>query len=549
MCDCLTAAAEQLKKDELLRLRHEAQHDRKAHAMASRTKDNLKVLADDRDRTSEPAEAQDNPVVDLKHLFTKHDRRVPHLPSEKIPDMLSAMKERQKQRRLEQEKAKKAAEEAEAAKMRQQKLNIETSMHEHKRKKVCIAPPSSVSVSDRKRHGHSPSASVSILPKFISADKEDVESMGKVNKKKQHPPPMSFEQLMSLAQQKQAEPIVDTQPPSVSKKKVSAEQERPMTQEEKDRQKRRETKEYQDWLKYGGPAPSAPSSGKSRHQQQVRESHTGQKAVSAAKVVAASDAFDDSDFDSETEHAHSLHKVNGMRSYPYGTTSRLKDDDNDALYKQSSVTKADSRQRSVEASRQVSRGEVPSTKGKSVMTSAKGSETGQNGKSKSLSDELIEKLKEERRRMVESGDAVPSLADMLQDLLNKVHGSETSSQETTTFKQPLSSGTSSNPSSSNAKSKLFIYERKAESSSIRPQSSVASGASRSSGYVTVNETVLDCARDKSSSAKPGDKRPMKSTWEEMYQRAKSKNPNLDHQGNLPYLFLPLSFLLCLLSFF
>jgi len=521
--NCCAAAAEQLKKDELLRLRHEARHDRKAHAMASRTKDNLQVFPDDEDKTNtSSSETQDDPVVDLKHLFTKHDRRVPHLPSEKIPDMLSAMKDRQKQRRLEQEKAKKAAEAAEDARIRQQKLHVETSEPDHKRKKLCIPPPSSVSIPDRKHH--SPPESVSVLPKSVSAGK-DVESKVRV-KKKTHPPPLNFEQLMALAQQKQAEPVVNTQPCSVPQKKVSVEQQRPMTQEEKDRQKRRETKEYQDWLKYGGPAPPAPSGGKSRHQQRARESCQGQKTVSAN--VTANDAFDVSDSDSETEHTGILHKVNGMRSYPHSTMSKLKDD-TDTVHMQLSATKAESSQRLVEPSRPVSHGEVLFTKGK-VMTSAKVGDADQNGKSKSLSDELIEKLKEERRKMVENGDAVPSLADMLQDLLNKVRG-ETNLQATAS-KQPLPSGTSSKPSSSSTKSKKIISEGKAESLTARPQSAVASSASRSSQYATVNETVVYCARDKLNSAKHGDKRPMKSTWEEMYHRSKSKNPNRDDRGTV-----------------
>jgi len=504
---CYTAAAEQLKKNELMQLWHEAQHDRKAHAMASRTKGNLKVFTDNEDKNAESGETQEEPIVDLKHLFTKHDRRVPHLPSEKIPDMLSVMKERQRQRRLEQEKAKKAADAAEAAKIMQQKLNDETTESDLRHKKLSA---SSVSVSDRK---HSPPASHSVPPKAVSADR-DVESKRKVKKKSQ-PPPMSFEQLMALAEQKQTEPVVDTQPVNVPKR-VSAEQERPMTQEEKDRQKRRGTKEYQHWLKYGGSAPPAPSSGKSRHQQHAREPYKSQRTVSS--TVSGNDMFDQSD--SESDHTCSVQDGTGVG------------------YKHSSATKTDSSQRLVEHRRPVSREEILFTKGK-VMSSAKGNDAGQNGKCKSLSDDLIEKLKEERRKMVDNGDAVPSLADMLQDLLNKVRG-EPNSQETTS-KQSLPSGTwSLRPSSNSTKSKKSTSERKVEPfTSImdgsRSQSTAASGTRPSSQYVTVNETVVDCARDKSNSTKPvkpGDKRPMKSTWEEMYERSKSKNPNRDDRGIL-----------------
>lgn len=539
--DCLTAEAEELKKTELMRLRHEARHDRKAHAMASRTKDNLKVFTGS-DKTTASAEVQDEPVVDLKHLFTKHDRRVPHLPSEKIPDMLSAMKERQKQRKLAQEKAKKAAE-AEAAKMVQQKLESERAESDHRHKKLLL------DVSDKTHKTHHSSASSSVLPKPVSSDK----GVKKVVKKSQ-PPPMSFEQLMVLAKQKQTEPIIDTQPVNVPKK-VSAEQERPMTQEEKDRLKRRETKEYQDWLKYGGSAPPAPSGGKSQHQHRARESSNGQIMTVSSTKVPAYDASDDSD--SETDEtcnvqASKLDDIH-VKSYSPPGTNRLKNGA-DVHRKQSPAatkthsekpfgSKTDSSQRSVERPGLFSRGgEILFAKDK-VMSSAKGNDAGQNGKSKSLSDELIEKLKEERRKMVDSGDAVPSLADMLQDLLNKVRGSETTSQEST-CKQSVPSGARSlKPSSSSTKSKQSISERKDERPSSvleGSRSQSASGTRPSSQYVTVNETVVDCARDKTNPTrpvKPGDKRPMKSTWEEMYERSKSKNPNSDDRGSLHDLFM------------
>ena len=551
-----------------MRLRREAQHDRKAHAMASRTKDNLKVFTDSEDKTTAPVETQDEPVVDLKHLFTKHDHRVPHLPSEKIPDMLSAMKERQKQRKLAQEKAKQAADTAEAAKVLQQKLDRETHESDLKHKKLCL--PSS-SVSDRKHSPSSnsvlskpeselkhkelslPSSSLSdkkhsaalnsVLPKSASADK-GVESKGKV-KKKSHPPPMSFEQLMALANQKQAEPVIDVQPSTVPKK-VSTEHERPMTQEEKDRQKRRETKEYQDWLKYGGTPPTAPSSGKSRHQQRAGESYKSQRMTVSSKV-SGNDSSDESDSETDDIHDVQAHTINGMKSYSHSTVSRLKDD-TDIPRKQSPATKThseklftshnDSSQRLVDHPKPPSRSEFLFTKGK-VMSPAKANDAGQNGKSKSLSDELIEKLKEERRKMVDSGDAVPSLADMLQDLLNKVRG-ETNSQELTS-KQYVPSGTtcrSSGASSSSTKSKRSIPEQKAETFTSaldgpRSRSSVSSGTRPSSQYVTVNETVVDCARDKSSATKPvktADKRPVKSTWEDMYERSKAKDPNRDDRG-------------------
>jgi len=502
--------------------------------MASRTKDNLQVLTEVKATVVD--EPQEEPVVDLKHLFTKHDRRVPHLPTEKIPDMLTMMKERQKQRHLAREEAKKAAAaEADAARMTQRKVETEVTEPDFKHKKISA---SSHATYGEKLH----SASRVVQSKLIFADKS-VESKEKV-KKKSHAPPMSFEQLMVLAERKQAEPAVDAQPSNVPKK-VSAEQEqRPMTQEENERQERRSTKEYQHWLKHGGPPPAAASGGKSRHQQSASKSHRAQ-TVTVDFNLSESDTSYESDPETDKTCNVPPQELNAKKSYVNTATNRLKDGDR-ITHKHSATVKTNcgklvsssssSSQQSLEHSRPVSRGEVMFTKGKVML--GKGNEAGQNGKSKSLSDELVEKLMEERRKMADRGDAVPSLADMLQELLNKVR-CESNSQDSTT-KHSVPRGTE--PSSSSTKSKMSDSERKVESfkSGVsRSQSAMASGTRPSSQYVAVNETVVDCVRDKSRSAKPvkpSDKRLMKSTWEEMYDRAKSKKPNHD-RGILLTLYL------------
>lgn len=519
----LTAAAEELKKTELLRLRHEARHDSKANAMATRTKDNLKVFTGGEDETVASDKAEEEPVVDLKHLFTKHDRRVPHLPSDKIPDVLSMMKERQMQKRLAREEARKASE---AERVAQQKLESGTAnvKSDLKLKKLST---SSHAVSDQK-HRSAPSSSD--ISKSVSSHKV-VESKAKVKKKNQ-PPPMSFQQLMSLAEQKQVEPVIDTQPNNVPKKVCTA-QERPMTQEEKDRQKRRGTKEYQDWLKYGGHAPSVPSSGKSRHQQRAGKYHKDQRTTVSNKM-SGNDSFDESDSETDETCSDQAQTAHSRNSYSRTNINTLKDG-SDVPRKQPSATtsrpgklfgsQSDSRHQSVERSKPTSGGNILFTKGKVRLTGA-GDEDGQNGKSRSLSDDLIQKLKEERLKMVERGDAVPSLTDMLQDLLNKVQ------DETNQSKQ--SGSRSLKPNSNNLKSKKSVSEQqvqsvKSASDRSRSHSALASGTRPS--YAAVNETVVDCAQDKSKSTKPvkaSDKRPMKSTWEEMYERAKSKNPNYDH---------------------
>ena len=529
----VTAAAEDLKKTELMRLRHEARHERKAHAMASRTKDNPKVFSSAEDKT---AETRTEPVVDLKHLFTKHDRRVPHLPSEKIPDVLSMMKERQRQRKLAREEARNAAE---AETLKRQKLDDETIESDVKHEKHS-AP--SRPASDHKLQSTAASAELS---KSVRADKR-VDAKVKV-KKTNRPPPMSFEQLMALAEQKQSEPVIDAEEPINVPKKVCTEQERPMTQEEKDRQKRRETKEYQDWLRYGGPPPGTSSSGKSQHQQHAGEYCKGQRMTVSSKK-SGSDAFDESDSETDQTCNTRPQAVSGKKSHSNTGANTLKDGV-DIAHKQSSTVKSyseklfsgqnDSGHRPVKPSRPVSRPEVLFTKGK-VVPVRTGNGGGQNGKLSSLSDELIEKLKEERRKMVDSGDAVPSLADMLQDLLNKVRGG-TDSQEPTT-KQLVSSGSRSlNPSSCRTKSQKSIFEQndkpvKSVPGGARSQSTLGGGVRPS--YITVNETVVDCApSDKSGPSRPvksGDKRPPKSTWDEMYERAESKNPHLHRDRGIPF---------------
>ena len=409
-----------------------------------------------------------------------------------------------------------------------------------KHKKLCL--PSHPNA-DKKRFS---AASSSVLSKSDPADKR-VESKAKVKKKNHQPPPMSFEQLMALAKQKQAEPVIDVQPADVSKK-MNTKQERPMTQEEKDRQKRRETREYQDWLKYGGVAPSAPSSKKPRHQQHADEPYTGQRVIVFSKM-SANDSFSD-ESDSETEQRVAQEQsCNSIKSYSHSSVNALKGS-SDMPRKQSSAatshsdklssSRSGSSYRSVGHSRPVSHGAAMFTKGR-VMSTATGNEAGQNGKSKNFSDELIEKLKEERRQMADRGDAVPSLADMLQELLNKVQGNA-KSQESTPRQSVPSETMSLKPSSCNMKSKKSISEQKVDPvksvpGRSRPRSGVASEPRPS--YVTVNETLVDCEQDRLTSTKPpksGDKRPMKSTWEEMYQRAKSKNPNCDRGILFGFLF-------------
>ncbi|GFS19293.1 protein SPT2 homolog [Elysia marginata] len=68
------------------------------------------------------------------------------------------------------------------------------------------------------------------------------------------PPPMNFQDILAIAEKKSKEPVKPAALFNIPKKKKD-EEKRPMTQEEKDRMERRKTKEYQDWLKFGGKQP------------------------------------------------------------------------------------------------------------------------------------------------------------------------------------------------------------------------------------------------------------------------------------------------------
>ena len=68
------------------------------------------------------------------------------------------------------------------------------------------------------------------------------------------PPPMDFKDILAIAEKKSKEPLKPVTLLDIPKKKKE-EPRRPMTQEEKDRIERRKSKEYQNWLKYGGERP------------------------------------------------------------------------------------------------------------------------------------------------------------------------------------------------------------------------------------------------------------------------------------------------------
>ncbi|XP_069133908.1 protein SPT2 homolog [Argopecten irradians] len=69
-----------------------------------------------------------------------------------------------------------------------------------------------------------------------------------INLNKNKPPPkLNFQDILKLAQEKAQDPVEAV----VIKKPEPVKEHRPMTQEEKDRQERKKSKEYKDWYKYG----------------------------------------------------------------------------------------------------------------------------------------------------------------------------------------------------------------------------------------------------------------------------------------------------------
>lgn len=118
------------------------------------------------------------------------------------------------------------------------------SRNNHKRKAHSLSPDRN---SKKKRHSdspHSESRKTSPKPKKQVIVKHSAQVA---------PPPMDFKAILEMAEKKQKEP--PKQFTSIPKKKKEIEG-RPLTQEEKDRRERMKSKEYQDWLKFGGKPPT-----------------------------------------------------------------------------------------------------------------------------------------------------------------------------------------------------------------------------------------------------------------------------------------------------
>ena len=120
--------------------------------------------------------------------------------------------------------------------------------------------------------------SKTVKPEWVSLKKEKSSLPVTTIKKKappKGPPPLSFTQLLSMAQENKSKPEeilntakkvpLDAEKVETAGKKKPREPDRPMTQEEKERYYRMQTPEYRRWLKFGGPRPASVPGSAKRH--------------------------------------------------------------------------------------------------------------------------------------------------------------------------------------------------------------------------------------------------------------------------------------------
>ena len=215
----LLEEGEQRKKEELLRKRDEARHGKAAKAMASRTKDNLQYYT---------KEKLDRFVAEEKERHRKQQEK----------------EERRHQRKLEKQR------------------RSEEGIKRKRRTKHEIAKDKGQNVEFPK-----PTVGVTIERK----------PKPRQTPKQSQPPPLDFNALIRMAQEKQNNP---GQPgaqnkPGQSGVKVETKKPqpgRPMTQEEKERWERLQSKEYQTFLKKGGKRPEFPGAKKIKENKGERSS-------------------------------------------------------------------------------------------------------------------------------------------------------------------------------------------------------------------------------------------------------------------------------------
>ncbi|XP_013393625.1 protein SPT2 homolog, partial [Lingula anatina] len=222
------------KKEELLKARADARHNKKANAMARTTKDVPKTFN--------------------KEQLEEHRKML----QEKAKAMLSkptTANSRQPKSAKEEKGEAEEADKNKSTKHRDDKSHEnEKHVHgSHKHKDIKRDRHDKHRDNHRQTHSNAKSNESIKNEKEVSNATEIKSSEVKVKPKRPPgPPPMNFQDLLKLASVKQHEPVKTAVPKEKSKKEAEA---RPMTQEEKDRLARTSTKEYQDWIKYGKPLP------------------------------------------------------------------------------------------------------------------------------------------------------------------------------------------------------------------------------------------------------------------------------------------------------
>lgn len=220
---------------------------------------------------SKPCTSDDDLDCDLKKLFNKNTKRVPHVPDSSIPNMLEVLKQKEKLRKQ------KEKEEDEERIKREREVVRERGERERERqrdeKEKAHHRQSSDSSSKHKHKSHH-----SDQKTLVSSTSTDGKSNGnwrpgqfKIPKK----PQISYDDILALAAKKQSEPESAAAPAApVVKKPVTPtlkpESGRLMTQAEKDRWARINSEEYQNWLKNGGPPPkNLPQTSKGKNSSSV----------------------------------------------------------------------------------------------------------------------------------------------------------------------------------------------------------------------------------------------------------------------------------------
>ena len=182
-----------------------------------------------------------------------------HASDKVIPNMLSLLKEKEKAKREKEEAERRATRERENRALQEREREKEAEREAKLRQKIGIE--SKPNGSHHHHHHHSLKRPHSKSPTGHRKDSSGGAPKFKIPKKSQAPV-LNFEELMKIAEQKAKEPpvilnkIIEA---PVAKPPPIKEPQRLMTQEEKDRHERRNSKAYQEWLKLGGMPPKTSS--------------------------------------------------------------------------------------------------------------------------------------------------------------------------------------------------------------------------------------------------------------------------------------------------